>query len=120
MIDTHFYCRKHDRVFNSKYALYSHYKRSSDHHFCSHCEKDFVDEDTLEDHSAEEHPQHHNNTWLCLPWFRHLCWLGVSDAADAGERRSLSNGGGNGASKDRAQGARGYGTVNSQPSGIMY
>ena len=56
------------QVFHSKYALHSHYKQSSDHHFCVVCEKDFVDEDTLEYHSAEEHSEGHyehpDNTWL--------------------------------------------------------
>jgi len=106
MIDSHWYCRTHDQVFKSKTDLHLHYRQCLDHHFCFDCEKEFEDEDTLWDHSVEEHHKRSIGTWLCWPpLFRNLFWLWMPDAND-GERQKV-----NGASGGRAQGARGYGTV---------
>ncbi|KAF8267443.1 hypothetical protein EI94DRAFT_1327547 [Lactarius quietus] len=102
------YCRKHDEVFKSKSDLHSHFRQSPDHYFCFDCEWDFGDEDMLKDHSAEEH--HRRSTWIsCLPSFRHISWLWTPNAST--EERQEISGGENGASRGRAQGARGYGSV---------
>ncbi|KAH9953393.1 hypothetical protein BC827DRAFT_1248535, partial [Russula dissimulans] len=55
MVDKHWYCRRHDRVFKSESGLQSHYDKSLSHNICPVCRDDFYDVDDLREHADEDH-----------------------------------------------------------------